>query len=305
MPTRIISRREGGLVAEPPTSRTKVVRPTAWLLTHYTRGGGSVTDGKSDAQHMAELAAYARNAGKEWEYNYVITAPLGWIWEMAGVYRAAHCQGFNEQSLAVQMNLGVGAAPNAAMVESHRWLRQHLRGTGQWTGEQNVPHYRFRATACCGPQMAGPAGASWNSPTGEGSLGDLLAFMTAPLQEDFVTPEDKTYLETTFADIVTKKVWDRVIPALGELGAGAAHAVLQEARLGNRAYPAISKAITVDGDKTRAALGSVDIEKVKTAVTEAVAAALETATIQADLTEEDVQAIAAASAAATVAEIAS
>lgn len=186
---RIIPRSEHGLVREPPSSRSKVVRPTGWLLTHYTGGGGSVTDGKSDAQHMAELAAYARNAGKEWEYNYVITAPLGYIWEMAGVYRGAHCQNFNEQSLAVQMNLGVGASPNQAMIDSHRWLREELTRTGQWRHQApsptagqdgNVPHYRFRSTACCGSIMAAPAGARWASPTGEGSLGNLLPFMTAP-----------------------------------------------------------------------------------------------------------------------------
>jgi len=218
MATRIISRAEGGIV---PLSHTtaRVVRPSNYLLCHYTGGSGPrVGDGKSDAQHMRELQSQMINNGKTWEYNYIITAPEGLIWEVAGEFQSAHCLNANSFAYGVQMNLGVGCPPNQAMIDSWRWLRYELTRVGQLSPNHVAkPHYYLRDTACCGGLMATAPGGPWNSPTGQGHQGDLLPFMlvpwtgvpSAPDGGLIVTPEDKAYLDQKFAQVNLDQSNDR------------------------------------------------------------------------------------------------
>jgi hypothetical protein len=216
MPTRIISRAEGGIVPE-PVGRPLMPRPSPWLLCHYTGSSGPfVGDGLSDAQHFASLHAGAVNAGKPYEYNYAITAPGGWIWEWAGDFQGAHCLNANGFAYGVQMNLGVGDPPNAAMVESFVWLHDHLVKTGQLAAQHNIgPHYNLRLTACCGTVMAEPADGGWNSPTGQGSLGKLLPYLLAlpPEPNMPLDANDKAYLDAKFEGVVMR-VRDEVLGLL-------------------------------------------------------------------------------------------
>jgi hypothetical protein len=202
MSTRIISRAEGGIVPE-PVGRSPMPRPSPWLLCHYTGSSGPfVGDGLSDAQHFTALHAGAVNAGKPYEYNYAITAPLGWIWEWAGDVQGAHCLNANGFAYGVQMNLGVGDPPNAAMVESFVWLHDHLVDTGQLATQHKIgPHYNMRQTACCGTVMAEPPDGGWSSPTGQGSLGNLLPYLLAlpPEPNMPLDANDKAYLDAKFA----------------------------------------------------------------------------------------------------------
>jgi hypothetical protein len=285
-----------------------VIRPCPEILTHYTGGGGSTTDGKSDAQHMADLAAYARGAGKEWEYNYVITAPLGWIWEMAGVYRAAHCQHMNERTVGIQMNLGVGAAPNQAMIDSHRWLREELKRTGQWTGQLNSPHYRYRATACCGRMMAEPPGArNTSSPSGEGSWGNLLPFMVAPYAPTpapgviIVTPQDEAKIRQIVREETPKVAIPTPWAAGGStpLGEVLRYIVRNVGTLynGDGTNPQNGKmAAQVDGlvDTVEGIDVSAMVPALQTAVRDAVVEALAANPVSANVTDEDVERIAEA-----------
>jgi len=164
---------------------SRVLRPTPHFLVHYT-GGGSPYAGNTDAQHMARLQASAINAGKTWEYNYVVTFFQGWIWEMAGEFQGAHCLNFNPQSYGVQVNLGVGYEPSQIVMDSVRWLFAELKKNGQLTQDAVMKcHYTFRSTACPGNTLADPPGPRWNSPTGEGSLGNprkelLVPYNTLP-----------------------------------------------------------------------------------------------------------------------------
>jgi hypothetical protein len=182
MATRIISREEGGIVPLGHTT-ARVSRPSNFVLVHYTGGSGpQPNDGRSDAQHMAALQSASINMGKTWEYNYVITYPNGWIWEMAGEFQASHCLNANGYSYGVQFNLGVGAQPNAAMFESFRWLVNDMLARGLISDESAVKHchYTLRTTACPGNTLAEPPGPRWNSPSGEGSLGNPRTELLIP-----------------------------------------------------------------------------------------------------------------------------
>jgi hypothetical protein len=159
-----------------------------------------------DRQHMELLQRQMINNGKTWEYNYIITAPTGVVWEVAGEFQSAHCLNANSFAYGCQMNLGVGAAPNQDMVDSWRWLRAELVARGQLTATHAAkPHYWLRDTACCGAMMATAPGGSWASPTGQGHVGDLLPFMLVPWAAPpplpggwVLTPEDKAYIDSKF-----------------------------------------------------------------------------------------------------------
>jgi len=181
---RIISRAEGGIV--PLTHTTDRVVPGAkWLLLHHTGDTGWPKAGWSDAKHMAALQAFSSGVGKTWEYNYVITHPGGWIWEQAGGQRAAHCLNANGFSYGVQINQASSAGlPPQALIDSFRWLRAELVRTGQLAPDhQLVPHYGLRATACSSIDLAQPPqGRRPNSPTGQGSLGNVHPQFAVPWQ---------------------------------------------------------------------------------------------------------------------------
>jgi len=215
---RIVTRAEGGIV---PLSHTtaRVARPSNTILCHYTGGSGpSVGDGMNDRQHMELLQRQMINNGKTWEYNYIITAPTGVVWEVAGEFQSAHCLNANGFAYGCQMNLGVGAAPSQDMVDSWRWLRTELVNRGQLTANHNAkPHYWLRDTACCGGMMATPPGGSWASPTGQGHVGDLLPFMLVPWQTTdgglIVTPEDRSYLDSQFGAVSKQiaAIWKTIL----------------------------------------------------------------------------------------------
>jgi hypothetical protein len=198
--TRVIPRRESGFIPE-PSGRSLVQRPCSWLVAHYTGGSGPTPgDGQSDAAHMATLYRAGVNMGKPYEYNYVLTYPNGWCWEWAGGYQSAHCLNANAWSIGVQFNLGVGQPPGQ-MVDTWRWLRAYLVATGQLTADHQVcGHYRLRSTACPGPSLAEPAGARWSSPTGEGSLGNLLPSLLVPWDTPPPPPPTTTKAGMLLAD---------------------------------------------------------------------------------------------------------
>lgn len=202
---RLISRAEGTFVPE-PVGRGFVVKPAGTLLVHHTGASGWPRPGFTDAQNFAALHAGAVANGKPYEYNYVITAPLGWVWEWAGTAQAAHCANANSWSYGVQMNLAADAKLNQAMIDSFRWLRWWLTNTGQLSPTAVIkPHYYLRSTQCSAPDCADWPHGSWPSPTGEGSLGEVDRRLLVPWEEvDDLTPEDRAWLTAQFEAIDNK-----------------------------------------------------------------------------------------------------
>lgn len=173
---------------EPSPSRRKLVR-VGWLLAHEvgvnTRPGGRYrSDDPATVLDDAKAAAtYGVAAGKPWEYNWMIGRD-GSIFTQAGEYVAAHCLAFNTQSAGVIWLNALGLAPTAAQIESWWFLRGHAVDIGVLAADHQVaPHYRFRATSCCGV-LANPPGKAWDSPTGEGRTGDLIDALTIPTIPD-------------------------------------------------------------------------------------------------------------------------
>jgi len=133
---------------------------------------------------MAALQSYAKNVGKTWEYNYVITAPNYYIWEMGGEFQAAHCLNANSWSYGVQFNITNCNQPTQGWMDSFRWLRQELVNRGQLhPNHQVAPHYRMRSTGCCAPELAENPRGGWNSPTGQGALGNVRPELLVPWTE--------------------------------------------------------------------------------------------------------------------------
>ena len=221
----IVTREQGGIV--PVTHTTaKVTRPARWLLVHHTGDTGWPKAGWSDRQHMTALQQFSSGAGKTWEYNYVITYPTGVIWEQAGEFQAAHCLNANGWSYGVQINQAASAGhPPQQIVDAFRWLRSHLVDTGQLAPDhQCVPHYRLRSTACSSPDLAEPPGDRWSSPTGEGSLGDVIPSLLVPwdggkeLDVPFTT-DDVNVLRAIATETVKQTVDQTVKQILEEVGA--------------------------------------------------------------------------------------
>lgn len=207
MATRIISRAEGGIVPQGHTT-ARVARPAMWLLLHHTGDTGYPKAGYSDAAHMASLQSYSIGAGKTWEYNYVITYPDGWIWEMAGEFQSAHCLNANAFAYGVQINQANSHGPaGAAQVDSFRWLRAALVQSGQLHPNHILcPHYGLRATGCSATDLSNSPGARRpNSPTGEGSLGDVRPEFAVP----WSIPSAPTNHPVTQAeaDLIASTIW--------------------------------------------------------------------------------------------------
>lgn len=229
--TTITTRAQGGIVPAVPGDRSQVARPARWLLVHHTGPSGWPAPGFTDREHMQRLQSYSSSAGKTWEYNYVITYPTGVIWEQAGDYRAAHCQGANDWSFGVQINQAADAGhPPQTIVDSFRWLRAHLVATGRLTPDhQCVPHYRLRATQCSGPDLAEMPHGSWNSPTGEGALGNVIPELLAPwVILPFPPGDDVTEAE---ALLVAGRAWGDVtaVPTAATVTAARAAALAKVA----------------------------------------------------------------------------
>lgn len=159
-----------------PGGRALLASKTIPLLVHYT-GVDGYSDPKRDYEYASGVARYGISAGKPFEYNYLIGSG-GTVFEQAGAYRGAHCLNFNAQSYGVLFMLGKNIAPSDSQVASFHDLRDYLMASGQLhTAHFVAPHYRYRSTACPGNTLADVPGARWNSPTGEGSLGQLKSFL--------------------------------------------------------------------------------------------------------------------------------
>lgn len=125
------------------------------------------------------------------------------------------------------------------------------------------------------------------------------------IEEVFVTPEDKVYLDAKFAALVAQ-VWAHSLPALGDaVPATPAWAVAQDSRAFSRFAARDAAKAVHNTDTLEASVAAIDPVKLQQAITDAVTAALEGVEVTADLTAEDIAAIAEATAQATVAEIAS
>lgn len=278
---RIITRAEGGIV---PLSHTtaRVDRPSGIILCHYTGSTGpSVGDGLDDRAHMALLQRQMINNGKTWEYNYIITAPTGVIWEVAGEFQSAHCLNANKISYGVQMNLGVNCPPNQDMVDSWRWLRTELVARGQLTADHAAkPHYWLRDTACCGAMMATPPGGGWPSPTGQGHTGDLLPFMLVPWTNVpggiVLTPEDKAYLDQKFNDQLNDRRFCWRAPEMANIMQNNARIGAMSAFLDQPTYQAKFVELVVEGIKQAGV--SIDPK----VITDAIQSALEGVTVPVD-----------------------
>lgn len=193
---RIISRAEGGIVPLTHTS-ARVARPAQYMLLHHTGATGPPNAGWTDAQHMAALQRYAIGAGKTWEYNYVITYPNGWIWEMAGPNQGAHCANANGISYGIQINQADDHGPAGRLqVDSFRWLLWHLITSGAVVSDIVArdglrPHYGLRSTGCSATDLSNSPGARRPStPTGEGSFGSVRPEFLVPWTELPPPPED-------------------------------------------------------------------------------------------------------------------
>ncbi|HEX6020904.1 MAG TPA: peptidoglycan recognition family protein [Solirubrobacter sp.] len=151
-----------------------------WLVVHYT-GVNGYNDHTKDVAYARSVASYGKVAGKTWEYNYLIGLG-GTVFEDAGDRVAAHCARANDISIGVLLMLGIGVAPTTAMIDAFRQLRHDLVASGALRlDHQCVPHYRLRATGCPGLTLAAaPSGRFTATPTGEGSLGDLIPDLLAP-----------------------------------------------------------------------------------------------------------------------------
>lgn len=180
---------------EPSPSRAKL-RGVGWLLAHEVGVATKLNGGRyrsSDPDVVLDdakaAAAYGVAAGKPWEYNWMLGRD-GSIFTQAGEFVAAHCLDFNRLSAGVIWLNALGLGPTDAQVESWWFLRGHAVDIGVLAADHQVaPHYRFRATSCCGV-LAKPPGAAWNSPTGEGRVGDLIDRLTIPTIPDPAPQED-------------------------------------------------------------------------------------------------------------------
>jgi hypothetical protein len=163
---------------EPPASRRRLMR-VGVLLSHEVGVKTSPTGRYRSAmpEHVLSdaraAATYGISAGKTWEYNYMLGRD-GTIFEQAGEFMGAHCLNFNPDSVGVIWLNATDEPPTPAQIDSWWWLRDHLVEIGLLDAMHlAVPHYRYRTTGCCGI-LAEPPGQAWNSPTGQGRLGNLI-----------------------------------------------------------------------------------------------------------------------------------
>lgn len=222
---------------EPPTSRRKLDR-VAVLLAHEVGVQTSPTgryrsaDPESVLDDATAAARYGISAGKTWEYNYMIGLD-GSVFTQAGEYMAAHCLNYNVQSAGVIFLNALDVPANAAQCEAWHELRDHMIDIGTLTeGHAVAPHYRYRATSCPGLRAEAPGGM-WDSPTGEGRLGNLIpALLTHPADPTPAPPTpsediDMIALDYTATEPDTVLTWDGLFLAWVENGN--ADAVLRQA----------------------------------------------------------------------------
>jgi hypothetical protein len=189
-------------IPEPPNTREKLWQETV-LLAHYTGVGYPVTsryrsadpvECKRDAQSVANFGA---QSARTWEYSYMITLD-GSIWEQGGEFVAAHCKNFNNKSGAVLFVNAIGVPLTDAQIASWWWLRdQMVSKVILASSHVAAPHYRYRSTGCPGSHIAEAPGAKWDSPTGEGQLGNLDSRLINRPTDPAPTPPPSTTQENT------------------------------------------------------------------------------------------------------------
>lgn len=166
----------------PPASRRRLDRVNV-LLGHHVGVSTKIT---SRYQHASQelsdakaAASWGNSSGRSWEYSYMIGLG-GTIFEQAGEYMAQHCLNFNTASGGILFLNCDEIQVNAAQIEAWHWLRADMVRRGTLTAGHEVgPHYRYRDTSCPGIRAEAP-GKDWNSPTGQGRLGNLIPALTTP-----------------------------------------------------------------------------------------------------------------------------
>lgn len=198
---------------EPPATRPRL-EDRRWLLAHEV-GVNTPPNGRYRSADPARVlddaraaAAYGISTDRPWEYNYLIGLD-GRVFEQGGDRIAAHCLNWNEESVGVLFLNATDVRVNAAQIESWWALRDSMVARGMLTtGHQATPHYRFRTTSCCGINAEVP-GPEWNSPTGQGRLGNLIpALLTRPLPP-LPPPEDSAmyYLTSPKPGTLPDLIW--------------------------------------------------------------------------------------------------
>lgn len=198
---------------EPPTTRPRLSE-RRWLLAHEV-GVDTPPNGRYRSADPARVlddaraaAAFGISTDRPWEYNFFIGLD-GTVFEQAGTYRAAHCANWNDESAGVLLMNASDVPATAAQIASWWSLRDWMVAVGMLVpGHQAVPHYRFRSTSCCGIQAEVP-GPAWNSPTGQGRLGNLIpALLTRPTPPP-PPPEDSTmyYLTSPKPGTLPDLIW--------------------------------------------------------------------------------------------------
>jgi len=167
---------------EPPADRRRL-RGVGVLLAHHV--GVEVgaryrsTDPARVLSDARAVAAFGISSRRPWEYSFLIGLD-GSIFEQAGEVMAAHVLDFNDRSAAVAFLNANDVQVNADQIAAWWEVREHMVDVGTLTaGHVAAPHYRYRTTACPGIR-AEPPGKAWQSPTGQGRLGNLIPALMIP-----------------------------------------------------------------------------------------------------------------------------
>lgn len=147
-----------------PTNSTGTPRPLLapnrpYLTIHYT-GAGLWLDPDDSPTELRAIQAYAKNAGKPWEYNYVVDGQ-GIVFEYAGEYKAAHAgDPNNTNTIGVLLLVGLASSvyekPTEEMIAAVRDLRVWLvDGADLAANHQMLQHRQMpnAKTMCPGPEV--------------------------------------------------------------------------------------------------------------------------------------------------------
>jgi hypothetical protein len=237
-----------------PTNSTGTPRPLLvserpYLTIHYT-GAGLWLDPDDTPTELRAIQAYAKSAGKPWEYNWVVDGQ-GIVWEYAGDYRAAHSQGDNEVAIGVLLLVGLDQAvpphleePPPSMIQAVRELRQWLVTTDRLAADHQMKQHNQMPganTSCPGARVI----AHW-------------AEFTAPVAP--IPPEDD--MPAVFYRNSESRMWDNVTYPAGQikyllLETGKCRRISGD-ELADRGYPSVD--INFGIAKTNAYLNAIEVK---------------------------------------------
>jgi hypothetical protein len=135
------------------TPRPKLAANRPILTIHYTGSPPNYGDFGDTIAELRGIQAWAQNAGKPWEYNFVVDTE-GVAWTYAGEYRAAHSAGNNDIAVGVLLLLGVTDPPTGQMIATVRWLRHHLQNVDLLASPCQTKKHKDMGTtptSCPGP----------------------------------------------------------------------------------------------------------------------------------------------------------